>query len=357
MAGLAHSFHSQSDHLGRSYLGDWLAELPGSITLCNPGKLGRGGASLASVAGNSSDVANPMRIERNLPEVNLGCFGIRIGVGLHSFTIRSRVGLDGRLAVLRLFVVLPSMGEEVTQKRLRCHDYGPHVPKHAPGATRPLGLATFNRHYARDDNNERHGAWPALTKGEAMMNDSSNYETNLQDKPLCVLKYRWYWKASAIVISSFFTFFLGVCAFVLPAQNIVQWIYKPIFGFLSFVFGFQFVDVLLFNGIWLYPDRIVKRWSLLAQHGIKLANAQLRGRSLLGGTGKNFFSQNAKAYQRWLAAIFPMLGISYLEHFCDPQDVEEMNRNLAKLSGRKIEEFEGTRISMVKLMKEGKNNA
>jgi hypothetical protein len=92
---------------------------------------------------------------------------------------------------------------------------------------------------------------------------------------------------------------------------------------------------------------------LLGAIEVKLANAKLTGYRRLGAGTKTFYNQESlPSFVLWaLLGTFFRGGICYTEHFADPKDVKELNRLLAELSGRKVEEFERSRILMPKLIK------
>jgi hypothetical protein len=63
----------------------------------------------------------------------------------------------------------------------------------------------------------------------------------------------------------------------------------------------------------------------------------------LGIGGKIFVREDLKSYYRALRPFCPFItGVSYNELFARPEDVRKMNELLAELSGRKVEDFEGT---------------
>lgn len=174
-----------------------------------------------------------------------------------------------------------------------------------------------------------------------MMNDRDPSEADSPNEPLFVLKYRAFMRAGIVFIFSFWIFFFGVCTFVVPANGTIQLLYKPFFGFVSFILLFLVVELVLFREIRLYRDKIVKEWRLIGSKEIELANARLENCSRCGASTKLFSDQDSNS-PNWLRLLFPTRVISYAEHFADPEDVKELNRLLADLSGRKVEEFEET---------------
>jgi hypothetical protein len=169
-------------------------------------------------------------------------------------------------------------------------------------------------------------------------------------EPLCVLTYRTHWKIFTVFCVGFLVFFFGVSTFVLLARNTIHSLYNPVMGFFFLLFASRLIDILLFSEIRLYPDRMVKVWKLLGSKEIRLANARLRGGNMMGAGGKTLFNKDTNVYLGWLLRLFHLTGITYAEHFADPEAVKKLNTILADLSGRKVEDFEARRISMDKLI-------
>jgi hypothetical protein len=184
------------------------------------------------------------------------------------------------------------------------------------------------------------------------MSDHSAFESDSRDEPLFVLKYRLYWKFVLISLFSFLVFLSGMLAFVLPAKNTTLLVCKPVYGLLAFWFLLQTLGIMLFSGIRLYRERIVKEWRLIGSTEIQLADASLLGGNFGGTSGKTFFNRGAGRWLLWLQWLFPIRGVSYIESFALPDRVKELNRLLADLSGRNVEEFQATNISIPRLIKE-----
>jgi hypothetical protein len=102
------------------------------------------------------------------------------------------------------------------------------------------------------------------------------------------------------------------------------------------------LDKVLFREIRFYRDRIVKEWIFrrprvlyLAQVGLVCFGASGRSR------GRFFFEQGKNPNWEIFLDIFWMsTGISIGDSHADRKMVHQMNITLARLSGRRVEEFE-----------------
>jgi hypothetical protein len=128
------------------------------------------------------------------------------------------------------------------------------------------------------------------------------------------------------------------------------------FGLLYLFFGVPFVtEMLLFKEIQLYRDRIVKAWRLIGTKELKLSLVALDSRCSpkSGVGGKYFFQRGMSPYWRALMPYCYFSGITYQESFADKNEVKQLNSLLAKLSGRRIEEFEQT-VTLEKFIEDQK---
>jgi hypothetical protein len=188
--------------------------------------------------------------------------------------------------------------------------------------------------------------------------DSTTRNMPADSELLFVLRYRRNLRAGIIFMWTSLAIVLGVMVLVVPPKGA-----KELAANVPVVYGvlmllFNAIDLTLSNDIRLYRDRIVKRWTLLGEREVRLANAKLIGYSRLGGGAKTFYNQESyPSFVLWrLLGTFFRGGVCYSETLADPKDVKELNRLLAELSGRKVEEFERPRISMPKLIKRDTNN-
>jgi len=108
------------------------------------------------------------------------------------------------------------------------------------------------------------------------------------------------------------------------------------------------IDIVLFNEVRLYSDRIVKIWKFLDPVEVRFVNARLDGIRVPVGSRRRIFDINTS---RLMALI---KGVCYDESLVDTEDVGKMNSLLADLSGRRVKEFEAAIIRINNLVKEEK---
>jgi hypothetical protein len=174
-------------------------------------------------------------------------------------------------------------------------------------------------------------------------------------EPLFVLRYRRNLRAGIILAGSLLALFLGTMALVAHGTNAKDLVLRASMGFIVLLCLFWVIDLALFSEVRLYRDRIVKHWNLLGEREVRLANAKLKGRGYLGRVEKICFEQESSWLWVLLGTYFREF-VSYREELADPKDVKELNRLLAELSGRKVEEFERPEISMPRLIKGDTNH-
>jgi hypothetical protein len=173
------------------------------------------------------------------------------------------------------------------------------------------------------------------------------------DEPLFVLRYRWSMRAGLISIYALIIWFAWFVILADPAKTYVdQLLFRPLLVFASLISLCQLMDLLLFREIRLYRDRIVKVRKFIGSREMKLENARLEAVGLRNdGSVKSFFGHNPSPCRRLLHALYPIGAIRYFERLATPQDVEELTRHLAHVSGRNVDEFRGPHIEMSKLIK------
>ncbi len=190
---------------------------------------------------------------------------------------------------------------------------------------------------------------------EQNTSDSTTRNMPADREPLFVLRYRRNLRAGIIFAGSSLAILLGTMVLVVPKTDAKDLALQASMGLIALLCLFWVMDLALFSEIRLYRDRIVKRWNLLGEREVRLANAKLIGRGYSGRVEKMFFEQESS----WLWALpgtFFREFVSYREELADPKDVKELNRLLAELSGRKVEELERPEISMPKLINGDTNN-
>lgn len=181
------------------------------------------------------------------------------------------------------------------------------------------------------------------------MNDSARPDMKSNDEPLLVLRYER-WKVALRVVSwAFAGAFLGfLWALVMNRTSGATLTFATILGgFSVLAVVFLAVNTLLFKEARLYSDRIVKIWRRFKPVEVRLANARLVGRRSWQIQCKTFYDRRPKEGRTREEVIY------YDEKLMRAEDVREMNRLLAELSGRRIEEFEANRMILDPLVKEG----
>jgi len=177
------------------------------------------------------------------------------------------------------------------------------------------------------------------------------------DEPLFVLKYQkrkvilWVLFCLWPIPLFYYALFLHTYQF---APNLI---FAILNGLMYLFFCVPYVtEMVLFNEIRLYRDRIVKEWKLIGTRELVLAKLGIDSRCSpqLGIGGKYFFEQGMSQSLRALMPYFYITGITYQESFADRRDVKQLNSLLAELSGRHVEEFEKKCI-MEALIKEEKS--
>jgi hypothetical protein len=102
------------------------------------------------------------------------------------------------------------------------------------------------------------------------------------DEPLFVLKYATYKAFLRRVLYFLLSFFLGVITIIIvtkPWTDLGHLVTTVLVGLLFLASVFQFIEVLLFEEIHLYKDRIVKSWIGIGKTEVILKNASLMGQN------------------------------------------------------------------------------
>jgi hypothetical protein len=174
------------------------------------------------------------------------------------------------------------------------------------------------------------------------MDDQTKSQIKPHDEPLFVLKYLGYKTIMPILGLFLLVIFLGLVTFVAPSKGRFDLVLKPALGLCFLLCGILLIDLVLFQEIQLYKDRIVKVWTGIGATEIKLADAMIGSRmsDVLGLGKKAICHSEFNVNWGWLSSIFRLTAVEYQEHFADPNDVKKMNSLLAELSGRRVEEFE-----------------
>jgi hypothetical protein len=108
------------------------------------------------------------------------------------------------------------------------------------------------------------------------MSDRENAETNSDDNPLFVLKYRNGSTAAFVTACLVLASICGIALFAMPLDRsslVRSFLEKLAFGFMFLVFLSALIELTLFNEIRLYSDRIVKVRRFLRDTEVDLADA------------------------------------------------------------------------------------
>lgn len=106
-------------------------------------------------------------------------------------------------------------------------------------------------------------------------------------------------------------------------------------------------SLVLLDEIRLYKDRMVQTKKLIGDVEIMLADAGYASSSIIGGRSRptSLFNRNTK--NKWWARI---TGIRYDESLFPHGDAARLNRLLALLSGRSLDDFRGFSVKLPKLV-------
>jgi hypothetical protein len=208
--------------------------------------------------------------------------------------------------------------------------------------------AWFRKTKIIEEQTDREGVPLDQGESEIAMPEEILLSTGSDDEPLFVLKY----SASKVFLRQILYFlsipFCGMMVLVTAhgtGLTFPQVIAPILFAGASIWSLFLFAELLLFDEIRLYKDRMVKVKSVLGRKEVKLANAGLHCFSTHISRVMKIWSQDTSR----LVGTFS--GISYNEYLADPEDIVRLNRLLARLSGRQVKEFERPYINMKTLIK------
>jgi hypothetical protein len=187
---------------------------------------------------------------------------------------------------------------------------------------------------------------------EESMNDLVQSEMKSNDEPLFVVTYQT-WKVTLRFLSWVFAgIFLGfLCGVAMERTQGFGFLLATILEILIVLAAiFLALNTLLFKEVRLYKDRIVKIWRCFRPVDVELADARLEGKRSWQIQCKTFYDRNVEKGQTQKRVVY------YDEELMSKEDVGEMNRLLADLSGRRVEEFEVNKITMDPLVKEEKKD-
>jgi hypothetical protein len=182
----------------------------------------------------------------------------------------------------------------------------------------------------------------------AIAEDSSNAETKPKDEPLFVLRYESYKLGLRFAVLGILGLCFGMVFFCYPlrASSILKGLFLRVSGGLLLgLVTYQFIDLLLFQEIRLYKNRMVKVRALCRPIQVELANARLAGLTFVLASGRRLVSKDAGIIFRNFG------GLWWDENLADPDQLKQLNTLLAKLSSRPVEDFKGLYISKKPLIK------
>jgi uncharacterized membrane protein YuzA (DUF378 family) len=193
---------------------------------------------------------------------------------------------------------------------------------------------------------------PSIEKAPELV-FGAEIETTSSDQPLLVLRYRGHQRILRIVLYSFCILIFGFGLIVTFFESGTFVLTRLIYGVFAALLGlggiYALIEILLFKEIRLYNDRMAKEWHLIGTAEIGLKNATYNGRDYSFMGVRCLRNPNTRQYLNNFKIIL------FDQYMLAPKDLKELNRLLAKLSGRNVEEFEGDKVLFERLMKEEKS--
>jgi hypothetical protein len=178
--------------------------------------------------------------------------------------------------------------------------------------------------------NAYHSKLAITTEGD--MSDGEQTDTTSNSEPLFVLKYRNGSTAAFVTACLVLASICGIALFAMPLDRsslVSSLSVKLLCGFLFLLFVVSPIELILFNEIRLYSDRIVKVRCFLRDTEVDLADAKYS----VDGNAVAILSRNA-------GRLWPIFqGVVYSCGLVNPEDHKKMIFFLARLSGRTTEEF------------------
>ena len=181
------------------------------------------------------------------------------------------------------------------------------------------------------------------------MSEEKERHSVYNDVQLFVLRFRIFSRILWLILYMWTTFMGYVIAFGIPTTgNVLKDIFMRLGGILVlFIGGYSFCDLLFFKDIRLFQDKIVKEWYLFGSRKILLKEAMLKVIRGRGATWRNICNINTNFFLRRVA------GITYLQEMATRDDAKIMNKFMAEVTGREVEEFEdGSIVNMNPLLKQ-----
>lgn len=183
-----------------------------------------------------------------------------------------------------------------------------------------------------------------------IFSQSNFHRIKQEGKPLFVLKYRGYKVFLRAISYSGAASVFAAAAFVSGPRvthtglDLLGFVlFQIIASFIVFLGIYLVVDMVLLKGIRIYKDRIVRVWNLPGP--VEFATARHAGFTSLI-SHKFFFDKATNRFVRLFTGVF------YDESLADAEEIKKLNRLLAELSGRNVEEFERFHIRETRFIKE-----
>jgi hypothetical protein len=183
---------------------------------------------------------------------------------------------------------------------------------------------------------------------EPKMNCPSESNSASCYEPLFVLKYR---REKVIIRLLIFFLPFSFLGFVLFHEN-PPLFYGALCVLALSISGCMFLDILFFQEVRLYEDRMVKIWHFIGKREVRLADARLRCTAVAIGKAGPHNKYMCVSSRQTSLVWSSILGVTYDEKLADPDDVKKLNTLLANLTGRRVEEFESLRIRINGLVQE-----
>jgi hypothetical protein len=194
-----------------------------------------------------------------------------------------------------------------------------------------------------------------LWQGTNGMRDQDRRKRTPVVEPLFVLRYVKYKVILRLILASCFLAFLGGGTVLIASKSSpgtaladLDWLLYVLGGaVISAIILIDIVDLLFFEEIRVYKDRVVKVWGLglLGAREVKWADARFEGYTMPPFNHKRIYLQHGNTMWSWIT------GVTYDEYLTDRQEARTLNRILAELSGRNVQEFEAWRIRVPTFVK------
>jgi hypothetical protein len=191
------------------------------------------------------------------------------------------------------------------------------------------------------------------TKEALKLKDLDPREAAPTDEALLIVTYNGYkhvWRIIWVGFSVWFLFSIGTNPGVTDTDQhqLVRSFGVAVIWVFFTLQVLHLTDLVLFDQIRLYRDRMVKVRRLIGNIEVDLVNARYLVVRYRYMSAVHVFHRDTSPWARMIK------GISYAERLMPSKDVEKLHSLLAALTGRKPEEFDQYSVDMKELMKEKK---